>query len=136
MSRSTPRRFTHEDGGMKTGRAVPILPARDLEENRAYYALLGFAQFGLDHPEYRLMARDTWELHFFHDPNVDPDANSSGAYLRCDDVDALDAEWGGLDLPQRGNSRLIRVEDKPWGMRELALIDLNGTLLRVGQEIT
>jgi hypothetical protein len=27
------------------------------------------------------------------------------------------------------------VEDKPWGLREFALIDLDGNLLRIGQII-
>jgi catechol 2,3-dioxygenase-like lactoylglutathione lyase family enzyme len=29
----------------------------------------------------------------------------------------------------------VRVEDKPWGMRELALVDPDGNLIRAGQEM-
>jgi hypothetical protein len=31
---------------------------------------------------------------------------------------------------------LEAVEDKPWGMREFAIVDPNGTLIRVGQQRT
>jgi hypothetical protein len=37
-----------------------------------------------------------------------------------------------LNLSETGIPRLIRVEDKPWGMRELAVIDPDGNLIRVG----
>ena len=57
------------------------------------------------------------------------------AYLRPADVDALDAEWAALGLPAAGIPRLVRAEDKPWGMRELALIDPDGNLIRAGQEL-
>lgn len=38
-------------------------------------------------------------------------------------------------LPAAGIPRLVRAENKPWGMRELALVDPNGNLIRAGQEL-
>lgn len=38
-------------------------------------------------------------------------------------------------LPTAGIPRLVRAENKPWGMRELALVDPNGNLIRAGQEL-
>ena len=32
-------------------------------------------------------------------------------------------------------ARLTAVEDKPWGMREFAVVDPNGNLLRVGRPL-
>ncbi|MEO8089363.1 MAG: hypothetical protein ABI703_03595 [Gemmatimonadales bacterium] len=56
--------------------------------------------------------------------------------LRVKDVDALHAECSEVGLPRVGTPRLEAVEDKPWGMREFAIVDPNGTLIRVGQERT
>jgi catechol 2,3-dioxygenase-like lactoylglutathione lyase family enzyme len=110
----------------------PILPSCDLDATRAFWGRLGFQDAGEDHDDYLILARDGVELHFFLWPAHDPDQCYAGAYLRVSDPATLDAEWGASDLPTSGIPRLIRVEDKPWGMRELAVIDPDGNLIRVG----
>jgi catechol 2,3-dioxygenase-like lactoylglutathione lyase family enzyme len=112
----------------------PILPARDIKATEGFWSRLGFETDYID-DEYLLMKRDGAEVHFFHHPALDPAQNDHGAYLRPADVNALDAEWSALGLPATGIPRLMRAEDKPWGMRELALIDPNGSLMRAGQEL-
>jgi hypothetical protein len=37
--------------------------------------------------------------------------------------------------PQKGIPRLDALADKPWGMREFAIIDPDGNLLRIGQTL-
>lgn len=61
--------------------------------------------------------------------------NDAGAYLRAEDVDALGAEWAAAGLPAEGIPRLVPAGDKPWGMRELALIDPDGNLIRAGAPV-
>ncbi|ETC83740.1 bleomycin resistance protein [Xanthomonas hortorum pv. carotae str. M081] len=39
------------------------------------------------------------------------------------------------ELPARGIPRLDPVGDKPWGMREFAIVDENGNLIRIGQVV-
>ena len=112
----------------------PILPAIDIPATEAFWQRLGF-ETNYSDADYLLMKREGAEVHFFAHPSLDPSANDHGAYLRPADVDALDREWAALGLPTQGIPRLIRAEDKPWGMRELALLDLNGNLIRAGQEI-
>ena len=112
----------------------PILPSRDLDAAEAFWARLGFATVYKDAAEYLLMRREGAEIHFWLNRDLEPARNDAGAYLRPSDIDALDAEWGALGLPATGVPRLVRVEDKPWGMRELALVDADGNLIRVGQE--
>ncbi len=112
----------------------PILPARDMTATETFWQRLGFATIYLD-AEYLLQKREGAEVHFFHHPGLDPATNDHGAYLRPSSIDALDAEWAALGLPANGIPRLERATDKPWGMRELALLDLNGNLIRAGQEI-
>jgi catechol 2,3-dioxygenase-like lactoylglutathione lyase family enzyme len=111
----------------------PILPCREVAAAEAFWLRLGFATEYRD-DDYLLIRREGAEMHFWRNPALDPALNDAGAYLRASDVDALDREWGALGLPGAGIPRLVRVEDKPWGMRELALVDPDGNLIRAGQE--
>jgi catechol 2,3-dioxygenase-like lactoylglutathione lyase family enzyme len=112
----------------------PILPACDIAQTEAFWQRLGFHSVYAD-AEYLLLKREGAEVHFFHHAALDPATCDHGAYLRPSDVNALDAEWADLGLPSAGIPRLVRAEDKPWGMRELVLLDVNGNLIRAGQEL-
>ena len=112
----------------------PILPARDIPATEVFWQRMGFVTEYRDDAEYLLMKREGAEVHFFAQPALDPAGNDHGAYLRPADIAALDAEWSALGLPAAGIPRYHALEDKPWGMAELALIDLNGNLIRAGQE--
>jgi hypothetical protein len=112
----------------------PILPARDIALTESFWARLGFETVYRDDDEYLLMKRDGAEVHFFRHPDQNPATNDHGAYLRPADIAALDLEWSALGLPATGIPRYIPLSEKPWGMAELALIDLNGNLIRAGQE--
>jgi catechol 2,3-dioxygenase-like lactoylglutathione lyase family enzyme len=111
----------------------PILPARDIAETQTFWQRLGFHTVYID-ADYLLMKREGAEVHFFHQADLDPLKCDHGAYLRPSEINAIDAEWATLGLPAVGIPRLERAADKPWGMRELALLDLNGNLIRAGQE--
>ena len=80
------------------------------------------------------MARGPIELHFFPKPDVDPLTTDFGCYLRVPDADALHREWDEVGVPTdpRTGSRLVAPADTEYGMREFALVDPNGNLLRVG----
>lgn len=112
----------------------PILPARDIPQAEAFYARLGFHTVYRD-DEYLLMKREGAEIHFFRHAALDPAANYGGAYLRPTDINALSREIAALGFPQKGVPRFEPAADKPWGMRELAIVDPDGNLIRAGQEI-
>ena len=113
--------------------AIPTLPARDMDETLAYYDRLGFRlrnrfnEFGGD---YAIVVRGDLELHFFGHAGIDPRESYGGCYLRVMDVDALFAELQG-----NGVECLSTLEDKPWGLREFAIVDPSGNLLRIGQPL-
>jgi catechol 2,3-dioxygenase-like lactoylglutathione lyase family enzyme len=113
----------------------PILPSRDLGMAQAFWARLGFKTEYLDPAEYLLMKRDGAEVHFFAHPALDPARNDHGAYLRPADIRALHSEWAAIGLPDHGIPRYIPLEEKPWDMAELAIIDPDGNLVRAGQEL-
>ena len=121
-------------------RAVPILPSRDLRETLAFYERLGFEDNGgpWEKWNYLIISRGNAELHFWGDPSVDPLTTSFSCYLRVADAEALHAEWERVGVPrdESNGSRLEPPVDTDYGIREFALIDPSGNLLRVGSPKT
>lgn len=112
--------------------ATPNLPARDLAATSEFYSALGFVE------EYRdsgwlILARDGVTLEFFPFPDLDPATSSFGCCLRLDDADAFfdTCVEAGLPITRRGWPRLHRPELEQSGLRIGALIDVDGTLLRI-----
>lgn len=124
---------------MNPGIAIPILPSRDLEETRAFYERLGFHAAGWWPREfggYAILRRGDLSMHFFAFPEIVPADNYAQCYWRLQDVDALYEELRVAGLPGSGIPRIDRLENKPWGMREFAVVDPSGNLVRIGQQIT
>ena len=112
--------------------ATPNLPSRDFETTSAFYGRLGFTQTYRD-DGWMILTRDGVVLEFFPFPDLDPAESSFGCCLRLDDVDAfyrgcLDA---GLRESLRGFPRLHPPRLEESGLRIGALIDPDGTLLRL-----
>ena len=117
-------------------RAIPMLPSRSMEQTLNFYRKLGF-EGDIVSPtgDYAILELGSLEIHFFLHPELEPQDSSFGCYFRVHDVDALYATFSTANLASTGIPRLTSPEDKPWGMREFALIDEDGSLIRVGQEI-
>ncbi|MEM1429006.1 MAG: VOC family protein [Pseudomonadota bacterium] len=116
--------------------ACPLMPSRDLAETARFYAGLGFEAVNRYAEErYLIVAREGVELHFFDAEGRAPDQSGSGAYLRTGDAAGWSAAVAALGLPGTGVPRFSAVEDKPWGMREFSVVDPDGNLLRVGQDM-
>ena len=119
--------------------SVPILPSRNLEETLDFYARLGFELRGAPIETYRylILARGSVELHFWDAPDVDPLTTDASCYLRVHDADALHAEWAeiGIERDPATGSRLMPPTDTDYGMREFALVDKSGNLLRIGSPL-
>lgn len=116
--------------------AIPILPCRSTEKTAAFYRRLGFE--GGPHefdPSYAILCRGEVELHFFTHKDLVPEQSSAGSYIRVLDVEKIYQEFALAQLPSQGIPRMHTLESKPWGMREFAVIDPDGNLLRIGQEI-
>jgi len=113
--------------------AIPILPSRNLDNTLDFYRRLGFDGFVHSHGGYAILMRGTVELHFFHHPAVVPEKSSACCYLRVSKVETLFTEFSRAELPREGIPRQDALESKPWGMREFAVVDLDGNLVRIGQ---
>ena len=89
-----------------------------------------FPDFG-----YLILYRDMVEVHFSHDPNHVPADSSHAAYVRVEDAKALSDEWAILGLNGEGIPRFFPAENEPWGVCELHIIDIDGNLLRLGNNL-
>jgi len=114
--------------------AIPTLPSRSLPATLAFYARLGFSGRVLGAGDaYAVLTRDSLELHFFAHPTLRPPESHAGCYIRVASVDALYHAFAAAALPVAGIPRMDTLADKPWGMREFAVVDPDGNLLRIGQ---
>lgn len=121
-----------------TARAVPILLSRDLRETLEFYERLGFENRGAPPEEWRylIIGRGDAELHFTEDPHVDPLTTASMCYLFVDDAGRQYEEWADLvETDPASGSRITAPVDTDYGMREFAVVDRNGNLVRVGSAI-
>lgn len=116
--------------------AIPILPSRSVSDTVAFYKRLGFEggvhQFN---SSYAILRRGEVELHFFTHEELLPEESSAGCYIRVLDVEKFYRECSSSQLPGKGIPRMETLENKPWGLREFAIIDPDGNLLRIGQLI-
>jgi len=119
--------------------AAPILPSRDLRETLAFYERVGFENRGAppEQWDYLIVGRGDVVLHFFSEPGVDPLTTDAGCYVHVGDADALYAEWStaGIEFDAATGSRLQAPVDTEYGMRELALVDPSGNLVRFGSPV-
>ncbi|HMS18207.1 MAG TPA: VOC family protein, partial [Planctomycetota bacterium] len=85
--------------------------------------------------DYAILRRGTVELHFFAHKDLVPAESSAGCYIRVLDVEKTYRSFLSSRLPRTGIPRMDALEDRPWGLREFAVVDPDGNLLRIGQII-
>ena len=108
---------------------APVIPVRDLEAALERYRRLGFNARRYEGPErYGFVERDHVSLHLSEWDEHDPMRTGAVVYLHVSDADAVHAEWSQADV----EGRLGSVGDTPYGLREFAFVDPEGTLIRVG----
>lgn len=117
-----------------TDRATPNLPSRDFDATEAFYAPLGFERTWRD-GGWMILVRGGLTLEFFPHPDLDPLQSAFGCCLRLDDADAFHAVCLAAGVPEArtGQPRVHAPRLEPWGGRVGALIDPDGTLLRLVQ---
>ncbi len=116
--------------------AIPTLPCRSVGETVAFYKRLGFDGGAHEfNGDYAILRRGAVELHFFTREELGPTDSSAGCYIRVLDVEEIFRSFSSSQLPRKGIPRMDALEDKPWGLREFAIVDLDGNLLRIGQII-
>ena len=117
-----------------TDRATPNLPSRDFEATSRFYAALGFGE-GWRDAGWMILTRGDLTLEFFPHPKLDPLTSWFSCCLRLDDLDDFYAACKAAGLPESdaGQPRLHPPRVEHWGGRVGALIDCDGTLVRLIQ---
>lgn len=105
---------------------VPIFRVKDARKSAEWYARLGFElegvhQFEPNFPLYAFLRRGSIALHLSeHKGDATP---NTLVYFYVNDVDLIAREFG------------VVVEEQPWNMREIALIDPDGNRIRIGERM-
>ena len=116
--------------------AIPTLPCRSVSATVTFYRRFGFEGDAHEfNSEYAILRRGAVELHFFTHKKLVPTESSAGCYIRVLDVESIYRSVCSCQLPRSGIPRMDALEDKPWGLREFAIVDPDGNLLRIGQII-
>jgi catechol 2,3-dioxygenase-like lactoylglutathione lyase family enzyme len=111
---------------------APVLPVRDLDAALARYRNLGFEVRAYEGSErYGFVRRGPVHLHLTEWSAHDPLITASQVYLYVSDADAVRAEWAAAGV----EGRLTEPADTPYGLREFAYVDPDGTLHRVGSPL-
>jgi hypothetical protein len=116
-------------------RSVPILPSRNLTETLEFYERLGFENRGAppDVWDYLIIGRGDVELHFYADAAVDPLRTAAMCFVYVDDAQSLHDDWSSVVVPDpETGSRLVAPVLTDYGMREFAVVDRSGNLVRIG----
>jgi len=127
----------HDDSHDADWRPVPILPYLDAAATQAFWTALGFrlSNGSPDGEPYLLAVREGAELHFRSLPGTDPSTSGFACYIGVGGdvatLDALHAEWSALPVWSDPLPRLGAPERMPWGLREMTVVDPNGTTLRL-----
>jgi catechol 2,3-dioxygenase-like lactoylglutathione lyase family enzyme len=110
--------------------ATPILPSTDLDRTRQFYEQkLGF-QTVSQYPDYLIVIRDGVSLHFWKCDDAQI-PQSVSCYLYVDDAAALFREYQAQGVIHPNGS----IRDTDYGVREFAVLDDSGCLLRIGQRL-
>ncbi|HEV2747385.1 MAG TPA: bleomycin resistance protein [Allosphingosinicella sp.] len=117
-----------------TDHATPNLPSRDFAATSRFYAALGFTE-GWRDEGWMILSRGKLTLEFFPHPALDPLTSWFSCCLRLDDLDGFYALCRNAGLPEDrvGQPRLHPPKREAWGGRIGALIDVDGTLVRLIQ---
>ncbi len=111
---------------------APVISVRDLDRALRRYRKLGFSAHAYEGPDrYGFVERDGVELHVSESPEHDRTRDGAEIYLYVSDADALYGSWSSSGV----KGRFIAPHDTPYGLREFAFIDRDGTAHRVGSPL-
>ncbi len=109
-------------------RAVPVLASLDIEATQRFYAeKLGFTAVAR-YPDYGIVERDDVQIHFWLTDDADI-PRATGCRVDVDGVDELYEEMKASGVIHPNGP----LTDQPWGLREFAVLDGDGNLIKFGQ---
>ncbi len=103
--------------------AIPKLASLDIERSVTFFEQLGFTRTAV-YPTVAMVSRDNVDIHFWltADPAI---PQLTGCRVNVDGIDELYAEFSLLNVIHPNDP----LGDKPWGLREFSILDVDGNLL-------
>ncbi len=103
--------------------AIPKLASLNIERSVKFFEALGFTRIAV-HPTVAMVTRNNVDVHFWltDDPAI---PNTTGCRVNVDSVDALYQEYLPLNIVHPEDP----LGDKPWGLREFSILDIDGNVL-------
>jgi hypothetical protein len=110
--------------------AAPVLASLDMDRTMELYTgKLGFKK-GWHDANYGIVSRDEIVIHFWKTDNEIFPQNTS-CYVYVTGVDELHKEMEEAGVVHPNGT----LEDKPWGMREFAILDTDGNMIKFGENL-
>jgi catechol 2,3-dioxygenase-like lactoylglutathione lyase family enzyme len=118
-------------GNMTTVEAKAFVPAQDFELSKRFYQDLGFVlAWSSDDLAYFRHGNSSFLLQNFYNKEH---ADNFMMHLLVEDVDAWWRHAQAKELTAKYGVKLEPPADRPWGMRDFAIVDPAGVLWRIGQ---
>ncbi|MEM6299203.1 MAG: VOC family protein [Bacteroidota bacterium] len=111
--------------------AAPVLASLNMRRTLDFYVeKLGF-QISYDDANYGIVHRDQVELHFWkcEDP-IHPQNTSCYVYVK--EINTLYAEMKAAEVIHPNGT----LTDQPWGILEFSILDIDGNLIRFGENVS
>lgn len=112
-------------------KGIPVLASLNIKKTVDFYKTkLGFNKVGYLDDNYAIIARDKFVLHFWKcNDKIHPENTS--CYVDVKNIDDLYEELREFNVIHPNG----KLEDKPYGMREFAILDDDENLIKFGQEL-
>jgi catechol 2,3-dioxygenase-like lactoylglutathione lyase family enzyme len=111
-------------------RAVPVLASLNLDETVEFYTQkLGFT-VDFQYPNYLGLKRDNLQLHFWlcSDRHI---AENTSCYVYVQDITPLHEEYKTAGVIHPNGD----LTEQTYGMRDFAIVDGHGNLIRFGEPV-
>ena len=103
--------------------AIPKLASLDIERSVKFFEALGFTRIAV-HPTVAMVTREDVDVHFWLTDNPDI-PHSTGCRATVANVEALYQEYLPFNIVHPNDP----LGDKPWGLREFSILDIDGNVL-------
>ena len=111
--------------------AIPVLASLNIAQTVGFYQeKLGFSKLGWQDEHYAVIGRDKIEIHFWKCNNKIHPENTS-CYIKVEEVDELYEEMKEAGVVHPNGP----LKNQPWGMREFAILDKDGNMIKFGQNL-
>ena len=112
-------------------KGIPVLASLNIKKTVEFYKTkLGFNKVGYLDDNYAVIARDNFVVHFWKcNDKIHPENTS--CYVDVEDIDTLYEELKTFGVIHPNGT----LKNHPYGMREFAILDLDGNMIKFGQEI-